>query len=293
MLSPVNDPIVAPSLVKPKRPLPQGAVDVHAHVFGPYDRFPLAPERLYTPPLAPYEAYIAMLDYVGFSHGVVVHAGAAGFDCRATLNALERSNSRLRGTAVAERSISDTELEKMNAGGIRALRFTEIGNTAAKRPPGMMNFEDLEYFAPRLRALGWHAVIWAKCEIIVTAAPKLLSYGIPIVIDHMGYFDASKGVNDPAFQSLLGLLGEGSIWVKTTPVRNSESYPAYPEVRPFFDALLRAPDRLLWGSDWPFLGLGKHQPEVGRLVDLFDEWTGDEVLRNKILVSNPAALYGF
>ena len=276
---------------RPKRPLPEGAWDTHAHVFGPYDRFPLAPDRAYEPPLAPYEDYIAMLDRVGFSRGVLVHAGANGFDCGATRDALARAQGRLHGVAVIAPDSTSADLEKLRADGFCAVRITEMGATAGTRRPFTLIFEDLKRMAPSLRELGMHAQIWSRCELFVEEAPQLLKLGIPIVSDHMGSFDIGRGVSDPVFRNFLALLDEGTIWVKLTPIRNSKAFPDYPDARPFHEALARkASDRLLWGSDWPYIGM-EAKPKVENLVDLFDEWTGDEALRQKIFVTNPGELF--
>jgi 2-pyrone-4,6-dicarboxylate lactonase len=279
----------------PAKPLPRLACDTHAHVFGPYERFPLAAERRYTPPPAPVGEYLAMLERVGFTRGVVVHASANGFDCGGTLHALDRGAGRLRGIVVAPMSTSDTELASMQSLGVRGVRFTETAMTV----PGQVNvgtltLEDLSEWAPRLQELGWHAQIWANCGRFAAAMPALLRLNIPLVVDHMGYFDAKRGVGDSDFQSLLRGMESGRVWVKLTAIRNSTAAPLYPEIRPFHEALLQAaPDRLLWGSDWPYIGYNENPPNVGALIDLLDSWTPDEVLRHKVMVANPAALYGF
>jgi 2-pyrone-4,6-dicarboxylate lactonase len=283
------------SVTPPAKPLPELACDTHAHVFGPYERFPLTAERRYTPPLAPFEDYTAMLARAGFSRGVVVHASANGYDCAGTLDALARGEGRLRGIVVVPMSTSDPELASMQAAGVRGIRFTE---TAAPAPGqinvGTLTLENASEWAPRLVELGWHAQIWANCRRLAEAMPALLRLNIPLVLDHMGYFDASRGVGDPDFQTLLRGLESGRVWVKLTAIRNSKAAPLYPEIRPFHEALLEAaPDRLLWGSDWPYIGFADSPPDVGTLIDLFDSWTPDEVLRNQVLVTNPAALYGF
>jgi 2-pyrone-4,6-dicarboxylate lactonase len=279
---------------KPSRRLPALACDTHAHVFGPYDRFPLAVQRRYTPPLAPYEDYRAMLDFVGLTRGVVVHAAANGFDCRGTLDALARAPQRLRGIVVVPMETSDCELDSMHGSGVRGLRFTEIAAPTMPRPAGALTLADLVDWGPRLGELGWHAQIWANCQRFVEMAPELLRLNIPLVLDHMGYFNSALGLADSAFQSLLDLLESGQIWVKLPVIRNSTLPPQYADVRPFHDALLRAaPGRVLWGSDWPYIGLNDDPPDVGALLDLFDLWVNDDALREKILVANPAALYGF
>jgi 2-pyrone-4,6-dicarboxylate lactonase len=287
-----TDPLA--SATPPKRPLPQGACDTHAHVFGPYKRFPLAAERSYTPPPAPFEGYIDMLDKAGLSRGVLVHPSAYGFDCSAMLDALERAPGRLRGIAVTDASISDAELARMKTLGVRGVRFSETSGIGGQKFAGSVGLEEFDALAPRLRDLGWHAQIWIECDALVEAAPRLLRAGIPLVFDHMGRFEVARGTRDQAFQKLLRLLADEGIWIKLSAPRNSKRFPDYEDVRPFHEALLRAnPDRLIWGSDWPFLRMGDKTPQVGHLIDLFDEWTTDDSLRHKILVDNPASLYGF
>lgn len=278
---------------QPRRALPAGAWDCHTHVFGPYERFALAAERSYTPPPAPVEEYLAMLDRVGLAHGVLVHPSAYGLNHEAMLEALDRAGPRLRGTAVATSAVTDAELAAMHRRGVRALRFVETGGPGGQRFVGAVGLDEFPGLAPRMKELGWHAQLWATCDTVVAAAPKLLVAGIPLVLDHMARFDVARGTQDAAFQELLRLLAGGGIWVKLTPARNSKRFPDYEDVRPFHDALLRAnPDRLLWGSDWPYLRMGDATPDAGRLLDLLEEWCGDDALRRKILADNPACLYG-
>jgi predicted TIM-barrel fold metal-dependent hydrolase len=154
---------------------------------------------------------------------------------------------------------------------------------------------DLDRLAPRLRALGWHAQIWANCDVIEEHRTRLCSYGIPLVLDHLGYVDVTRGVGDSAFQTLAQLLGEGSVWVKLTSFRNSRQHAPYDDVRPFHDTLVATnSDQLLWGSDWPFLGMsGDRVPTVAGLLELLCTWVPDAGVRTKILSHNPARLYGF
>lgn len=279
------------ALRAPSQPLPPGACDVHAHVFGPFERFPLPPAPRYKPPLSPYENYIAMLDKVGTSNGVLVHAGAYGFDNSATIDALQRAKGRLKGVAVVAPDISDAELERLNSIGFCGVRFTEMGAPAG---PGVLLFSDLQKMAPRLKAIGWHAQVWGKCDIIAANSAMLRGLKIPVVFDHMGQFEAARGLADASFRSLVDLLKDGSFWLKVTAFRNSQALPEMADVRPFHEALVKAaPDRLVWGSDWPFIGMGDRMPNVGHLLDVLRNWTGDETAFNKILVANPRQLYGF
>jgi predicted TIM-barrel fold metal-dependent hydrolase len=275
----------------PERAPPPGATDCHAHVFGPFERFPLASQREYTPLALPGERYLRMLDEVGFSRGVLVQGSAHGTDCRALLYALALAPERLRGVVLLTPKVTDEELEMMNESGVRGARFSQPPQGLFK---GAVGFEMLAPLAPRLARLGWHAQVQTTCAHFMSLAPQLLSYGLPIVVDHLGLADVSRGVGDASFHGILRLLGEERIWLKTTPYRLSKLYPDYPDVAPFYRALLAAnPERLLWGSDWPHVHMSADMPDVGHLIDLFDRWTGDETLRRQILVDNPALLYGF
>ncbi|MDB6084701.1 MAG: 2-pyrone-4,6-dicarboxylate hydrolase [Gammaproteobacteria bacterium] len=280
---------------KPSHPLPAGACDTHSHVFGPFDRFPLFAGRRYTPPLAPVGDYLSMLDRIGARHGVLVHPSASGWDCSCTLDALAVAGGRLRGIVVVPPDVDGDTLESMHSSGIRGIRFTESADgPLAPRADGVLPLGDLAHFAPTLRTLKWHAQVWAKCDAIVAAAHELLRYDIPIVIDHMGFFDSLRGVDDATFRSFLSLVREGPFWVKLNPCRVSKQRPDYADARPFHEALVRAaPDRMVWGSDWPYIGLDPSPPDVGSMVDVFDAFTHDARLRTQILVQNPTVLYGF
>jgi predicted TIM-barrel fold metal-dependent hydrolase len=276
--------------------LPPGSCDCHAHVFGPFERYPLADPRPYTPPLAPFDTYLEMLTRCGFSRGILVHGGANGWDQGATRDALAAARDQLRGVAVVPVTTPDSVLAELHSLGFRAMRFTEVaGPNAAKPFAGRLGLSDLRAFAPRLRELGWHAQIWANCQFFEEHESTLRALELPLVIDHMGYFDVARGVLDGAFQTLLRLLAEGVVWVKVTAFRNSKLGMGYEDVRPFMEALVATrPDRLLWGSDWPFLGMsGAHQPDPARLVATLLEWVPDTDVREQILVRNPAVLYGF
>jgi len=279
----------------PSSPLPPGACDAHAHIFGPYAQFPLAGARSYSPPETPLEAYLDVLDRVGFARGVLVHASAYGLDCGLLIDALERAGSRLRGVAVATASCGDAELADMHRHGVRGLRFTQFDDPAvAARFKGSVGFDQLALLGPRLRGLGMHAQLWSDAGTFARASRNLLALGVPLCLDHMSHYDVARGVHDSAFQTVLALLREGRIWVKMSVNRNSKRLPGCEDVRPFHDAIIEANSaRLVWGSDWPYLGMGEQSPDVGQLLNIFDRWTPEPALRHQILVDNPAALYGF
>ena len=294
MVSPFHEDMVSAleDLRPPKRALPVGAVDAHAHVFGPYERFPLSPDRTYTPPLAPVADYIAMLDRVGLAHGVAVHAGANGYDNRATLDAHLTTAGRIAAVGVVDPGITDVELAALDADGMRGLRFTEIG-----KPPGAigtLGFRDLAAMAPRLKALGWHAQVWAKAGLIRESSRMIADLGLPVIFDHMGYFDIEEGVGGADFRAFVDFVADHGHLVKITPLRVSRKFPDFADVRPFFDVLAtRVPDQLVWGSDWPYISLGDRLPNTGDLLDILDSWCGAGTLRDDILATTPRRFYGF
>lgn len=291
-----------PRASRPAIAPPPGACDCHAHIFGPSDRFPYTEGRGYTPPDAPLEAFLAMLDAIGCDRAVVVQGNAHGTDNRAILDAVTRQPKRLRGICITDTSVDAAELRRWHAMGIRGLRFhvhLPTDGPAYRRGVGL---DVLHAFLPTMQALGWHAQIWCDWRTLPDLAPTLrtIARELPIVIDHMLNIEAGQGVHHPSFQSLLKLLGDGQgdgeCWVKLSGAsRISDNHPHYPDARPFHDALIRTnPDRLVWGTDWPHPQIPHDRmPDDGKLMDLFAAWTPDAATRQKILVDNPARLYGF
>jgi 2-pyrone-4,6-dicarboxylate lactonase len=280
---------------RPKTPPPAGACDTHAHVFGPAAQFPYADDRSYTPPDAPIEKYLAMLDTVGFARGVLVQGSAHGRDNAAMLDALARHPDRLRGVAVADADTAPAQLRRWNAAGVRGLRFNHFFRDGALHYRGGVPLEAAKALAPVMADLGWHLQLWIDVKDLPDTIPVLKAIGRPVVIDHMGRTDARAGTATPGFQSLLRLVGDGGCWVKVSGAhRLSQSAPDYPDARPFHEALVRAnPERLVWGSDWPHPRIEGEMPDAGRLFELFGQWTPDEMTRRRILVDNPARLYDF
>jgi len=277
---------------RPRRSPPPGAIDCHAHVFGPLDRFPVSVDRSYDVFELAAERYLEMLDGIGFARGVLVTASAYGTDNRALIHALSAYPERLRGVAVVTERVTYEELIALRRAGVCGLRFTQLGDRPAFR--GTVGYSALEVLAPTMREVGLHAQIWTLCDLFAEQHRALLGLGIPIVLDHMGLFDPSRGTADAAFQTLLGLLTDGSVWVKLTAYRMSRRYPEYDDMRAFHGAMLDAnPDQLVWGSDWPHVRMTDQMPDDGHLVDSCLEWTGDDALVHKVLVANPARLYGF
>jgi predicted TIM-barrel fold metal-dependent hydrolase len=280
---------------RPKVPLPPDACDTHAHVFGPSDRFPYADDRSYTPPDAPLEKYLGMLDTLGFARGVLVQGSAHGRDNSAMLDALKRQPERLRGVAVADADVSRDELRAWNATGVRGLRFNHFFRGGQLHYRGGVPLSEASRLAPVMAELGWHLQVWIDVEDLPETIPILKSLRLPIVIDHMGRTEARAGTGTEGFQSLLCCVGEGWCWSKLSGAhRLSQNSPDYPDARPFHESLVKAnPERLVWGGDWPHPRVEGEMPDAGHLLELFQTWTPDRATQQRILVDNPAKLYGF
>jgi predicted TIM-barrel fold metal-dependent hydrolase len=281
--------------VPPRQPLPPKACCTHAHVFGPAAQFPYAAERSYTPPDAPLGKYLAMLATLGFERGVLVQGSAHGSDNSAMFDALERNPDRLRGVAVAPAETSRGTLEGWSRLGVRALRFNHFFRGGQLHYKGGIGLDAAERLAPVMADLGWHLQLWIDVKDLPETLPRLKALPVPVVIDHMGRTDARAGSGTPGFQALLSWLGDGGCWVKVSGAhRLSDAWPGYGEARPFHEALVRAnPERLVWGTDWPYPRIEVEMPNAGHLLDLFQDWTPDAEVRRRILVDNPARLYGF
>ena len=183
---------------KPMKPLPKGAWDCHAHVFGPYDRYPLMENPPYQPPLSPCSDYLNMLDTAGFARGVLVHPSANAWDNSTTLDAVQTNWPRLRGVAVLPANVSDSELQRHDRGGLRGVRITDHGHASGK--PGTLAMTDIETLAPRFREIGWHFQIWATQALIAEYFEKLKATRVPVIFDHMAFCDVGRGVDDAGFK---------------------------------------------------------------------------------------------
>ncbi|MGY4493971.1 amidohydrolase family protein [Pseudomonas sp. TE3610] len=274
---------------RPRQSLPQGAWDAHCHVFGPGAQFPYAADRSYTPPDAPYEQLRTLHDYLGLSRGVIVQASCHGSDNRAMLDAIVRGEGRYRGVAIVDGSESDQQLQALDDGGVRGVRFNFVAHLG-----GAPDLEVFDQTIDRLADLGWHVVLHLDAQDIVTYADRLARIPVPFVIDHMGRVKAGDGLAQPAFQALLGLMENPLAWVKVCgPERVSAGRKPFEDAIPFAERLIQAaPDRVLWGTDWPHPNISQDMPNDGGLVDLMCAFCSDPHLRQKLLVDNPLTLYG-
>jgi len=274
---------------KPKTRFPAGACDCHAHVFGPQERFPYLANAAYIPPDAVTTDYVGMLKMNGCDRGVLVQPSVYGTDNSCMVDTLRSGLHALRGIAVVEAGVSDSELADLHAAGVRGVRINLASETEG------LTLADGERLAPRLKELGWHLQFYLDLPKMPEAADKLAKLKINIVIDHFARCQAEAGVNAPAFQALQRLVSRDNCWAKIMgPYFTSRNAPLYPEVTPMARALVAAaPDRIVWGTDWPHPGARALMPEDHLLADMLAEWVPDEAQRRKVLVDNPARLYGF
>lgn len=270
---------------------PANACDAHCHVFGPAGKFPYAPDRSYTPPDAPVEQLRRVHSILGIGRAVIVQATCHGSDNSATLDAIARSGGKYRGVAMIDDDIRDDELDALDSGGIRGVRFA-----FARHLSSSPDFGFLREIAARIAKFGWHLVLYLEAEDIIDNLESLRSLAVPVVIDHMGRVKTHKGLQQPSFQALLELFrNEDRIWVKICgPERISTAGPPYLDAVPFARALIEAaPDRVLWGTDWPHPNIDGIMPNDGDLLSLLASSAEDETVRNAILVDNPHRLYQF
>ncbi|MEN5032879.1 amidohydrolase family protein [Pseudomonas sp. Ps21-P2] len=274
---------------KPKQPLPVGAWDAHCHVFGPAADFPYAEDRSYTPPDAPFETLQALHNHLGFTRGVIVQASCHGSDNRAMLDAIARSEGRYRGVAIVDGSETDEQLAEMDAGGVRGVRFNFVAHLG-----GAPDLDVFDSTVDRLADLGWHVVLHLDAQDILTYAERLARIPVPFIIDHMGRVKAQDGIEQQSFRALQQLMENPLAWVKVCGAeRVSVGRRPFEDAVPFAQKLIElAPERVLWGTDWPHPNISKDMPNDGGLVDLMFNFCTDPLLRQKLLIDNPMKLYG-
>jgi 2-pyrone-4,6-dicarboxylate lactonase len=269
--------------------VPPGAWETHAHVIGRPADYPFVPGRHFNPPPASPADFVAMLDKVGIQYGVVVQVSVHGTDNRLLLRALREYPARLCGVAVIDQSISDREVAVLKEAGVRGIRILDIVG-------GGVGLQNLEILADRCAEVGWHIQLATRGESYPTIANRLLDLHAPFIIDHMGWCAAKNGIDSPEFQAVLHIVRNANCYVKLSGGfrLSAETYP-FRDVVPFAQALIdAAPDRMVWGSDWPHVGLydPTDVPDVGRILDGLAAYTCDNEQQKKILVSNPARFYG-
>ncbi len=287
-------PCAAPDF-HPRQPgvrLPEGACDAHAHVIGPLARYPLSAARVYTPFDCVAKDYLHMLSRTGLQRAVLVQPSIYGADNRLLLDTLALDPKRLRGVAVAHEGVTPEELAHWHKAGVRGLRVNLVDRHDAG---GALPMAMLHALAERIAPMGWHLELLAHVDAYPQDLMALQTLAVPVVFGHLGYPTIGRNVADVGFQALLQLMARGRAWVKLTgPYRLTREPLPYAPCDEWVSALLAAaPERLVWGSDWPHVMLKGAMPNDADLVDLIARWLPDPIQRHQVLVENPAVLYDF
>ncbi len=275
---------------EPKLKAPPRACDCHMHFYDTEDRYPVAPTAAFLPPPATVADYRGVQERLGLERVVVVQPTAYGTDNRCTMDAVAALGPAARAVVVVDRSGPDDELDRLTRAGARGIRFHMFKG-------GVLPWEILEEMAARVHPFGWHVQL--QCNGHELAAREAMLRRLPgtLVIDHVGRFHDPVPPDHPSFRCLLGLVGSGRVWVKlSAPYESSKSGPPrYEDVSVLARALVEAaPERMLWATNWPHPGQKvSHARDDVLALDLLLDWAPDAATRERILVDNPAALYGF
>ena len=272
----------------PENKAPPGACDCHIHIVGPRERFPLSESRAYTPADASLRQYEHVQEVLGTQRVVIVQPSFYGTDNRCTLDAVAHFGvQRSRAIVVIDPEISDGNLREMHDAGARGARVNLV-------TPGGPPIAHLTQLAERIAPFGWHTQIYANGEDLPDLLPILRRLPTEVVIDHMGQIPAAWGTAHPAITALRALLDGGRAWLKLCAYRcSNEGYP-FRDTDALATLLARvATERCVWGTDWPHPNLEGTLPDDGELLDALMRWAPSRDAQQRILVDNPAALYGF
>ncbi len=278
------------AVAPPSFEVPPGAWDTHFHVLGPQARFPYAHDRKYTPPDALVEHYRDVQRSLGLTGGWVVHANTHGFDNRVDLDAVDRLGRETHRAVVrVDAALNAAQVAAWHTQGVRGVRFS-----FNPQHGGELDMTVLERAVALIRPHGWFVELHMAPADLIALRGWLAGLDIRLVIDHLGRIDVALGVDQPAFAALLGLVRGGNVWVKLSGVdRLTRTGPPYDDVLPYAQRLMAtAPDRMLWGSDWPHTGVFDPQrmPDDGELLNFIPAYAPTDGLRRALLVDNPLQL---
>lgn len=284
-----NCPPPHPSPSRPILKLPAGACDTHCHVFGPAAKYPYSETRAYTPEDAPAERLEVLHDLLGISNAVYVQASCHGFDNSAMLDAIARKPDHRRGVCIVPADADQTQLVEFDRRGVRGARLNFMARLSA-----IPNLDAATHLARRIAALGWHLVLHFDPDILHDLSDWIAKLPLPVVIDHMGRLSASD-MDGPEMNILLRLLEKDNVWCKISGAeRSSLMGQPWTDVLPIAHGILDiAPQRVLWGTDWPHPVLRQEMPDDGKLVDLLSRLIPDVRMQQQVLVENPKHLYDF
>jgi D-galactarolactone isomerase len=271
---------------RPRTAAPPGAADCHAHIYD--QRFQSAIPPV---PNATVGDYRLLQRRIGTSRVVVVTPRNYVVDNSLTLDAIRQFGANARGVAVVRPDVTDAELKRLDSGGIRGIRFT-VGDPSV----AVVSIEMIEPLASRIADLGWHVQLNMNREQMLEHAALLRRLPVPIVFDHLAYLSAPEGLTHPAYSVVRDLIDKGRTWVKLSGayIRSRIGPPSYGDVLQVARTFVTtAPQRVVWGSDWPHPSETERKPDDAVLFDLLAAWAPDGRIRHRILVENPETLYGF
>lgn len=274
----------------PDTVFPPNACDCHCHIFGPFDRFPLPPGRRFTPHETPERMLRDLHDRLGIGRAVIVHSTGHGMDHAPLLDALASGGGRYRGVALLEPDATGPDIRRYHDAGVRGVRFNFLAHLG-----GQPDLAAMARTIEAVRPFGWHVAVHVAGSDLATHAAFIGAIPLPVVIDHMARPDLSEGLDGPAPTALRRLLDTGRVWVKLSGAdRISRQPPPFADAVALARALAaHAPDRALWGTDWPHVNIAGAMPDDAALADLVAEIAPGEAARHAMLVENPARLFGF
>jgi len=284
--------------------VPAGACDCHVHIVGDPASFPMAADRVYTPPQASPDMLLELQRDLKFERVVLIQPSFYGRDNRAMLDALGKLGGRARGVAVVGENASAAELDVLAKAGVRGLRINL--ETAGEFDPAAAAGK-LQATIAICRPRGWHIELYTRLSVIAALGEMLGKSPVPLVLDHFAGAQAAQGLAQPGFDTALALVRSGKAYVKISAAYRASKAPApHSDIAPFAQALVLAnPDRVIWGSDWPHTDAARvpgRAPTAissfltiddGLMLNQLPLWVPDAALRQKILTGNPARLYGF
>jgi 2-pyrone-4,6-dicarboxylate lactonase len=279
-----------PSPKKPDHLLPSGSCDAHCHVFGPVERFPYARDRTFTPAEAPLEALQSLHRHLGIERAVIVQSACYGADHGALLDALSRGGGSYKGIALIGPATSNADLREFDSAGIRGARLNFLPHLGTA--PSRQVIQDS---VARVERLGWHAQIHVSADGIASHFDLIKNIPVPVMIDHLARVDLSPGQDSIPIRALFTLLDSGNVWIKLSGVdRLSKSGPPYDDaVELAARVIAHAPERVVWGTDFPHTNILGEAPDDGLLVDLLETIAPATETRHRLLVTNPEEFYGF
>ena len=284
--------------------VPAGACDCHVHIVGDPARFPMAADRVYTPPQASPDMLLELQSDLKLDRVMLIQPSFYGRDNRAMLDALGKLGGRARGVAVVGENASAAELDEMAKAGVRGLRINL--ETAGEFDPAVAAGK-LQAAIAQCRPRGWHIQLYTRLSVIAALGEMLANSPVSLVLDHFAGAQAAQGLAQPGFDAALALVRSGKAYVKISAAYRASKAPApHGDIVPFAQALVSAnPDRVIWGSDWPHTDAARvpgRAPTAispfltiddGLMLNQLPRWVPDAALRQKILTRNPARLYGF